>query len=62
MNDLPADGLWGLVLVTSVVCILFAYSFFKPHTTRDCARGNVRQARANEEREALATFGAGYRR
>jgi methanethiol S-methyltransferase len=28
-------GLWGLVLVNSVVFIAFAYSFFKPQTTRD---------------------------
>ncbi|UZE46950.1 isoprenylcysteine carboxylmethyltransferase family protein [Rhodopseudomonas sp. P2A-2r] len=35
MNDSPAYGLWGLVLVNSVVFILFAYSFFKPQTTRD---------------------------
>ena len=31
----PAYGLWGLVLVNSVVFILFAYSFFKPRTGRD---------------------------
>ena len=34
-NDTPAYGLWGLVIVNSAVFILFAYSFFKPHTTRD---------------------------
>jgi protein-S-isoprenylcysteine O-methyltransferase Ste14 len=28
-------GLWSLVLINSVVFILFAYSFFKPRTTRD---------------------------
>lgn len=28
-------GLWGLALVNSVVFIAFAYSFFKPQTTRD---------------------------
>ena len=28
-------GLWSLVLINSVVFILFAYSFFKPQTTRD---------------------------
>jgi methanethiol S-methyltransferase len=33
--DTPAYGLWGLVLVNSVVFTLFAYSFFKPQTTRD---------------------------
>jgi protein-S-isoprenylcysteine O-methyltransferase Ste14 len=31
----PAYGLWGLVLVNSVVFIFFAYSFFKPATVRD---------------------------
>ena len=31
----PAYGLWGLVIVNSVVFILFAYSFFKPQTPRD---------------------------
>jgi protein-S-isoprenylcysteine O-methyltransferase Ste14 len=30
-----AYGLWGLVLVNSVIFILFAYSFFKPRTPRD---------------------------
>jgi protein-S-isoprenylcysteine O-methyltransferase Ste14 len=35
MTDTPAYGLWGLVLVNSVVFILFAYSFFKPRTPRD---------------------------
>jgi protein-S-isoprenylcysteine O-methyltransferase Ste14 len=33
--EAPAYGLWGLVLVNSVVFILFAYSFFKPRTGRD---------------------------
>src|SRR5262245_12016517 len=33
--DTPAYGLWGLVIVHSVVFILFAYSFFKPQTPRD---------------------------
>jgi protein-S-isoprenylcysteine O-methyltransferase Ste14 len=35
MTDTPAYGLWGLVLINSVVFILFAYSFFKPRTPRD---------------------------
>jgi methanethiol S-methyltransferase len=34
-TDTPAYGLWGLVLVNSVVFIFFAYSFFKPATMRD---------------------------
>ena len=33
--ETSAYGLWGLVLVNSVVFILFAYSFFKPRTPRD---------------------------
>jgi methanethiol S-methyltransferase len=35
MSHSPAYGLWGVVLVNSVVFILFAYSFFKPRTPRD---------------------------
>lgn len=31
----PAYGLWFLVIVNSAIFILFAYSFFKPKTTRD---------------------------
>jgi methanethiol S-methyltransferase len=34
-SDMPAYGLWGLVLVNSAVFVLFAYSFFKPKTVRD---------------------------
>lgn len=34
-NDVPAYGLWSLVIVNSVVFILFAFSFFKPRTPRD---------------------------
>src|SRR5262245_56267266 len=34
-NDAPAYGLWSLVIINSVIFILFAYSFFKPRTTRD---------------------------
>ena len=30
----PAYGLWSLVIVNSAVFILFAYSFFKPQTSR----------------------------
>ena len=33
--ETPAYGLWGLVIVNSVVFVLFAYSFFKPRTGRD---------------------------
>lgn len=31
----PAYGLWSMVIINSVVFILFAFSFFKPATTRD---------------------------
>ena len=31
----PAYGLWGLVLINSVIFIFFAFTFFKPQTTRD---------------------------
>ena len=34
-DDLPAYGLWSLVLINSAVFIFFAFSFFKPRTTRD---------------------------
>ena len=33
--ETPAYGLWSLVIINSVVFILFAYSFFKPQTSRD---------------------------
>ena len=33
--DTPAYGLWSLVIINSVVFVLFAYTFFKPATTRD---------------------------
>ncbi|MFC3165768.1 methyltransferase family protein [Ciceribacter thiooxidans] len=31
----PAYGLWVLVIVNSAIFIVFAFSFFKPHTARD---------------------------
>lgn len=31
----PAYGLWGLVLINSVIFIFFAFTFFKPETPRD---------------------------
>jgi protein-S-isoprenylcysteine O-methyltransferase Ste14 len=34
-SDIPAYGLWSLVLINSAVFILFAFSFFKPNTKRD---------------------------
>jgi hypothetical protein len=36
MNEAtPAYGLWGLVLINSVIFIMFAFTFFKPKTSRD---------------------------
>jgi methanethiol S-methyltransferase len=36
MNEAaPAYGLWGLVIVNSVIFIFFAFAFFKPKTRRD---------------------------
>jgi len=36
MNDeTSAYGLWSLVIINSLVFIIFAFSFFKPRTTRD---------------------------
>jgi len=34
-HDAPAYGLWGLVVIESAVFLFFAFSFFKPRTTRD---------------------------
>ena len=34
-TEAPAYGLWGLVIINSAIFIAFAYSFFKPQTTRD---------------------------
>jgi len=34
-SDIPAYGLWFLVVVNAGVFILFAFSFFKPKTARD---------------------------
>lgn len=31
----PAYGLWSLVIINSAIFIMFAFSFFKPTTTRD---------------------------
>ena len=35
MNGSPAYGLWPLVIINSLVFIIFAFSFTKPHTARD---------------------------
>jgi protein-S-isoprenylcysteine O-methyltransferase Ste14 len=34
-QDLPAYGLWSLVIIDSAIFIFFAFSFFKPRTRRD---------------------------
>jgi len=34
-QEAPAYGLWGLVILNSLVFIFFAFSFFKPTTARD---------------------------
>ncbi len=35
VSDVPAYGLWGLVILNSVIFIGFAFSFFKPQTKTD---------------------------
>jgi protein-S-isoprenylcysteine O-methyltransferase Ste14 len=35
MIESPAYGLWSLVIINSLVFIIFAFSFTKPHTARD---------------------------
>jgi predicted branched-subunit amino acid permease len=34
-HDTPAYGLWGLAIINAAIFIIFAFSFFKPKTTRD---------------------------
>jgi protein-S-isoprenylcysteine O-methyltransferase Ste14 len=34
-QDIPAYGLWSLVIINSAIFLFFAFSFFKPKTTRD---------------------------
>ncbi len=34
-DDMPAYGLWSLVLINSAIFIFFAFTFFKPQTRRD---------------------------
>jgi protein-S-isoprenylcysteine O-methyltransferase Ste14 len=34
-EQVPAYGLWGLVVLNSAIFIFFAFSFFKPQTKRD---------------------------
>jgi protein-S-isoprenylcysteine O-methyltransferase Ste14 len=35
MNDVPAYGLWSLVVINSLIFIIFAFSFTRPKTSRD---------------------------
>lgn len=35
MNDAPAYGLWLLVIISSLVFLIFAFSFTRPRTKRD---------------------------
>tara|TARA_R110002072_G_scaffold6717_22_gene38500 strand:+ start:408 stop:1058 length:651 start_codon:yes stop_codon:yes gene_type:complete len=35
MTDAPAYGLWFFALLNAAIFIMFAFSFFKPQTTRD---------------------------
>ena len=34
-DDAPAYGLWGLVIINSLIFIIFAFSFSRPQTARD---------------------------
>ena len=34
-DSAPAYGLWSLVLINSIIFIFFAFTFFKPQTSRD---------------------------
>ncbi len=34
-HEMPAYGLWTLVIINSAIFIIFAFSFFKPKTRRD---------------------------
>ena len=34
-DNVPAYGLWSLVIINSAIFIFFAFTFFKPQTRRD---------------------------
>jgi protein-S-isoprenylcysteine O-methyltransferase Ste14 len=34
-SEAPAYGLWGLVIINSIIFVVFAFSFFKPQTKTD---------------------------
>ncbi len=52
-HDVPAYGLWAVVIVNAAIFIIFAFSFFKPLLVVTYVRLAHR-----EEREVGATFGA----
>jgi len=35
MNDYPAYGHWNMVVINSMIILIFAFSFFRPHSRRD---------------------------
>jgi len=35
MNNTPSYGLWGMVVVNSLIILIFAFSFFRPRTRQD---------------------------
>jgi protein-S-isoprenylcysteine O-methyltransferase Ste14 len=59
-HDVPAYGLWSLVIINAAVFILFAFSFFKPKTARGLAdvRHLLRRVLFRAQKEGrLATLG-----
>jgi hypothetical protein len=57
-DEAPAYGLWGLVLINSLVFVLFAYSFFKPRTPRRWADGLPRRCAGRDRQRTAASFRA----
>lgn len=49
-HEMPAYGLWTLVIINSAIFIIFAFSFFKPKTKRDWRTGNVPLSAETERR------------
>ena len=41
-DDVPAYGLWSLVIINSAIFIFFAFTFFKPQTKRDWRSFSIR--------------------
>ena len=46
-TDLPAYGLWSLVILNSAIFLIFAFSFFKPQTARDWRTFGLKKLNAN---------------